>query len=343
MTLYKWSQTASADATADSTINWAEGQSPSSVNDSARGMMAAIAKYRDDISGYLGTGGTSTALTLATNQVFDSLASLHAKVVAFTMNVTNGAGPVTLNVDGLGAKPIQATPGVDLPAGVLIQSTPYVAIYNNSAGAFYLRSFFGNPYSIPIGSCIDFFGATAPNSSFVLAYGQAISRTTYPALFSLFGTAYGTGDGSTTFNIPDLRGRIVAGKDDMGGPAASRLTSTYFGTSAAALGAVGGAQSHTLSLGELPTGITATGSGTASVSTTGGLVMPGVTGGWAGLGASGSGGFEGIQYNGVQSPQNISTLNGTATSITTTSNNTSGIAHAIVPPTIIANKLLRVI
>ena len=41
MTLYKWSQTASADATADSTINWAEGQAPSSINDSARAMMAA--------------------------------------------------------------------------------------------------------------------------------------------------------------------------------------------------------------------------------------------------------------------------------------------------------------
>ena len=51
MTLYKWSQTASADATADSTINWAEGQAPSSVNDSARAMMAATAKFRDDIAG----------------------------------------------------------------------------------------------------------------------------------------------------------------------------------------------------------------------------------------------------------------------------------------------------
>ena len=67
MTLYKWSQTASADATADSTINWAEGQSPSSVNDSARGMMAAVSKYRDDTSGALITGGTSTAYTLISN------------------------------------------------------------------------------------------------------------------------------------------------------------------------------------------------------------------------------------------------------------------------------------
>lgn len=64
MTLYKWSQTASADATADSTINWAEGQAPSSINDSARAMMAATAKYRDDIAGAIVTGGTATAYTV---------------------------------------------------------------------------------------------------------------------------------------------------------------------------------------------------------------------------------------------------------------------------------------
>src|SRR6185312_8868999 len=76
MTLYRWSQTAAADATADSTINWAEGQPPSSVNDSARAMMAATAKYRDDIAGAIVTGGTSTAYTVSSYQVFDSLAHL---------------------------------------------------------------------------------------------------------------------------------------------------------------------------------------------------------------------------------------------------------------------------
>ena len=70
MTLYKWSQTASADATADSTINWAEGQSPASVNDSARAMMEAIAKYRDDVAGAIVTSGTSTAYAVNTYQVF---------------------------------------------------------------------------------------------------------------------------------------------------------------------------------------------------------------------------------------------------------------------------------
>src|SRR3954449_8656486 len=100
MTLYKWSQTASADATADSTINWAEGQSPSSVNDSARAMMAATAKYRDDISGAIVTSGTSTAYTLTSYQVFDTFGHMANQVIAFTPHATNGA-TVTLNVDSL--------------------------------------------------------------------------------------------------------------------------------------------------------------------------------------------------------------------------------------------------
>ena len=68
MTLYKWSTTAANNATADATINWAEGQAPSSVNDSARAEMAAVAKFRDDIAGAITTGGTSTAYTVTSNQ-----------------------------------------------------------------------------------------------------------------------------------------------------------------------------------------------------------------------------------------------------------------------------------
>src|ERR1035437_10237471 len=111
MTLYKWSQTAASDATADSTINWAEGQAPSSINDSARAMMAATAKYRDDIAGAIVTGGSSTAYTVSSYQVFDTLAHLNGQMIAFTPNTTNGA-TVTLNVDTLGAKPLRTAPGV---------------------------------------------------------------------------------------------------------------------------------------------------------------------------------------------------------------------------------------
>ena len=241
MTLYKWSQTASSDATADSTINWAEGQAPSSVNNSARAMMAATAKWRDDIAGAIVTGGTSTAYTVSSYEVFDTLAHLGGQMIAFTPHTTNGA-TVTLNVDSLGAKPLRSAPGVELLAGTIIQGTPYLALYSNSDGAFYLQGFYGNPYSIPLGGGMPFFASTAPNSSFVFPYGQAISRTTYSALYSLLSTTYGTGDGSTTFNIPDLRGRVLAGVDNMGGSAASRLTVSYFGANASTLGATGGGE-----------------------------------------------------------------------------------------------------
>src|SRR5215475_1503057 len=130
MTLYKWSQTASADATADSTINWAEGQAPSSINDSARAMMAAMAKYRDDIAGAIVSGGTSTAYTVSSYQVFDTLTHLGGQTIAFT-----------LNVDGLGARPLRSAPATELLAGMLVQGTPYTCTYSNSDAAFYLRDF----------------------------------------------------------------------------------------------------------------------------------------------------------------------------------------------------------
>src|SRR3990167_8716026 len=74
-----------------------------------------------------------------------------------------------------------------------------------------------------VGVVVSFAGSTAP-SKWLLCYGQAISRTTYAALFAVISTTYGVGDGSTTFDLHDLRGRVVAGKDDMGGTSANRLT-----------------------------------------------------------------------------------------------------------------------
>lgn len=77
--------------------------------------------------------------------------------------------------------------------------------------------------SMPAGSVTAFAGSSAP-SGWLLCAGQAVSRTTYAALFTVIGTTYGSGDGSTTFNLPDLRGRVVAGLDNMGGSDAGRLS-----------------------------------------------------------------------------------------------------------------------
>jgi microcystin-dependent protein len=104
--------------------------------------------------------------------------------------------------------------------------------------------------STPSGALMPFAGNSSP-AGWLLCYGQAISRADYPALFSVLGTTYGSGDGSTTFNLPDLRGRVVAGVDNMGGTAASRLTNTVLSASNT-LGATGGSQTHILTEPEMP-------------------------------------------------------------------------------------------
>ncbi len=104
-------------------------------------------------------------------------------------------------------------------------------------------------YLVPTGAVMPFAGAAAP-AGWLLCYGQPVSRSTFADLFAAIGTTYGTGDGSTTFNVPDLRGRAVFGKDDMGGTAAGRITAGVSGINGANLGAAGGderlhAHSHT--------------------------------------------------------------------------------------------------
>lgn len=96
---------------------------------------------------------------------------------------------------------------------------------------------------IQTGTVLETARLVAPDG-FLLCYGQAVSRTDYATLFAAIGTTYGTGDGSTTFNIPDLRGRVVAGKDDMGGTSADRLTSAGGGLDGDVLGGAGGGEIH---------------------------------------------------------------------------------------------------
>jgi microcystin-dependent protein len=120
----------------------------------------------------------------------------------------------------------------------------------------------------PAGVVLPFAGSTAP-TGWLLCFGQTVSRTTFASLFAALGTTYGAGNGTTTFALPDLRGRVAAGEDDMGGTAASRLTTAGSGVNGLVLGATGGAQTHTLTTAQIPAhahgyvgGSNAAGSGT---------------------------------------------------------------------------------
>ena len=88
--------------------------------------------------------------------------------------------------------------------------------------------------NMPIGAIVPYGGMTDP-AYWLICDGRAVSRTIYAELFTVIGTTYGSGDGETTFNIPDLRGRVAIGESN-----------SY------TLGSSGGEASHTLSVDETP-------------------------------------------------------------------------------------------
>ena len=96
--------------------------------------------------------------------------------------------------------------------------------------------------TIPIGSVMPFAevdSTSALMSDWLLCDGRAVSRTVYSELFSLIGTIYGAGDGSTTFNLPDVKGRVIVGQDE---------TDDNFKT----LGAKIGEKEVTLTIAQMP-------------------------------------------------------------------------------------------
>jgi microcystin-dependent protein len=100
---------------------------------------------------------------------------------------------------------------------------------------------------IPPGVTLPYSGTVVP-TGWLTCDGSEVSRSTYAALYAALGGAsspYGQGNGSTTFNLPDLRGRVVAGKDSpVSGVYADRLTSTT--VNSRTLGQPGGEQTHAL-------------------------------------------------------------------------------------------------
>lgn len=103
-----------------------------------------------------------------------------------------------------------------------ISASAAIAVSKLAAGTegHYLQTVGGQPAwaagpaggtGVPTGCVLPYSGAAAP-SGYLLCDGTAVSRTTYSDLFAICGTAYGVGDGSTTFNLPDMRGRMAFGK-----------------------------------------------------------------------------------------------------------------------------------
>lgn len=125
------------------------------------------------------------------------------------------------------------------------------------------------------GLIMAYAGSTSPEG-WLICDGSAVSRTTYATLFSLIGTTYGVGDGSTTFNIPNIKGRAIVGYDS---------SQSEFNI----IGKTGGAKTHLLTTSEIPshTHGSATLSGSFNVHGSGSAtVLSGASGGVVSVGTA---------------------------------------------------------
>lgn len=189
---------------------------------------------------------------------------------------------------------------------------------------------------LPIGLGPLPWSGTAAPAKWLLCRGQTLLRASYPDLWSfasseiaLGNTLFTNGDGSTSFTVPDLRGRVPAGAD----AGAGRLTDAVSGFGDG-LGEAGGTQAVALSLAQLPTGIASSGLNTVTVQT----VQKVVNGPNQG---SAQGGGNQVTAADPGSGGALSLLNSTGNNtIGVTSTNTSGTIHTNVQPTIITNYII---
>lgn len=231
---------------------WPGGMNANQVEPNARGMMGAIRRIWDRLNPQQSSAGSGGAYVWTPANISYPTAYMQGEIYWFKANFTSVGGD-TLNVNGLGAKPIYKTTNAGLIAIAAsdmelgsMYALAYDSALNSGGGGFQLLNSSG---AIPSGTIMHTAASAAP-AGWLLANGAAVSRTTYATLFAAIGTAYGSGDGSTTFNLPDGRGRVLVGQDPSN--ATGRLTAnTSQGVSAATLGNAGGEQSHTLATGEL--------------------------------------------------------------------------------------------
>ncbi len=233
-----WSTDPDSNDRIDPPIDWREGEAPGQVNDSARAMMAAVACLLQDTNGSLSAGGVN-AYSLTLNQTVTDLSRPFE--VAFFVNAENTSGSPTLSVNGTQACLILRRFRRVLGPGDLYPDVLYRALYVPRFGAYVLIS----PEIASAGTIRTQAGPFI-EPGWLPCDGRTLSRATYAELFNRIGGFYGDDDAAGTFNLPDMRGRAPFGVDD----GANRLTSA--GGVGGGLGSAGGADSVTLSPGQMP-------------------------------------------------------------------------------------------
>lgn len=222
--IYDWSLVSASNANSDADINWAEGQAPSTVNNSARFMMQRLKEFLSDMGAISAAGGSANALSFATKSSFSS----YVDGIRFAFRAAaDNTSAVTLNANATGAKPVVkfTTEGeAPLMAGEIQAGGIYEVIYstvlNGAAGGWLILNPTPAQQILP-GVMFPFASDVVP-FGYLECNGAAVSRTTYSNLYVVIGTRWGVGDGSTTFNLPETRGEFLRGWDHGRGIDATR-------------------------------------------------------------------------------------------------------------------------
>jgi microcystin-dependent protein len=259
-------------------------------------------------------GGSADAITLTTG--YSLLSYIAGQQFTFIAAGTNTGVAATVNVDGIGAKSLTGPANSNLSAGLIVQNSVVTINYQASGDRFEVAT--AAPTAIAVGTIMA-WPATVIPSGWLECTGQAVSRTTYAALFAGIGTAYGIGDGSTTFNVPDYRGYFLRGQDEGAGndPDAASRTNRGDGTTGDNVGT------------KQPDGIKAH-NHTATSSVTDGGHNHTTTAAGTRHGSAGNDpganffGSEGDTATFNRTPSILSSTNGTGISVATTVNNSVG-------------------
>lgn len=201
------------------------------------------------LSDYVVDTGAADAYVITPSPAITAYAT--GQIFSFKAANTN-TDTSTINVSALGVKTIKKLDGAtNLTAGDIVAGQLVVIEYNATSGFFQMIS----PVASlsPVGSISMYAGATAPDG-WLLCDASAVSRTTYAALFAVLSTTYGVGDGSTTFNLPDMRGRIPVGVGTGTGGASSGTGLPSGGSALTAISRASwkGAETHVLTIAEMP-------------------------------------------------------------------------------------------
>ena len=164
--------------------------------------------------------GTTNAYVATLNPTPESTLTGAFPLFLDITNANTGASTIVLN--GSSPIPIVALDGSALIGGELSSNFVAYLLYNSSESSFVLQNSLlgaggggsGNDF-LPIGTIIDFAGTSEP-TDYLACDGSAVSRATYSALFAAISTTWGVGDGTTTFNLPDLRRRVTMGSGGSG-------------------------------------------------------------------------------------------------------------------------------